>query len=151
LYSSTYYALRDTRTPLRYAVLRMVLTTVLGYLAAIVLPPRLGIDRLWGTAGLTASAGVSGWIEFLLLRRTLNGRIGQTGLTVGYSTRLWMAALIGAGIAWIMKTAIAPLPPILLAAVTLVPYGLVYFGVTFWSGIPEARSVLSRVRRRTHV
>jgi putative peptidoglycan lipid II flippase len=92
---------------------------------------------------------VSGWIEFLLLRRTLNSRIGQTGLTAGYSISLWMAAVVGAGIAWAMKTASAALPPIPLAAVTLVPYGLVYFGVTFWSGIPEARSVLSRVRRRT--
>jgi len=149
LYSSTYYALRDTRTPLRYALLRMVLTTVLGYLAAIVLPPRLGIDRLWGTAGLTASAGVSGWIEFLLLRRTLNGRIGQTGLTTVYSTRLWIAAVAGAGIAWAIKITITTLPPIPVAAATLVPYGLVYFGVTFWSGIPEARLLLSRARRRT--
>src|SRR5208282_1947242 len=32
LYSSTFYALRDTRTPLRFAVIRIVLTTVLGYL-----------------------------------------------------------------------------------------------------------------------
>ena len=149
LYSSTYYALRDTRTPLRYALLRMVLTTVLGYLAAIVLPPRLGIDRLWGTAGLTASAGVSGWIEFLLLRRTLNGRIGQTGLTAVYSTRLWIAAVAGAGIAWAIKITTTTLPPIPVAAATLVPYGLVYFGVTFWSGIPEARLLLSRARRRT--
>jgi putative peptidoglycan lipid II flippase len=151
LYSSTYYALRDTRTPLRYALLRMVLTTVLGYIAAIVLPPRLGVDRLWGTAGLTASAGVSGWIEFLLLRRTLNRRIGQTGLTAGYSTRLWMAALVGAGSAWAVKITMPAVPPILLAAATLVPYGLVYFGLTIWSGIPEARSVLSRMRRRTRV
>ena len=35
LYSSTYYALRDTRTPLRYALVRVVLTTVLGYVFAI--------------------------------------------------------------------------------------------------------------------
>src|SRR5262249_5143462 len=38
LYSSTYYALRDTRTPLRFAILRVILTTVLGYLCAIPLP-----------------------------------------------------------------------------------------------------------------
>ena len=30
LYSSTYYALRDTRTPLRYALVRLSLTTALG-------------------------------------------------------------------------------------------------------------------------
>src|SRR4029079_17047033 len=61
LYSSTYYALRDTRTPLRYALVRVVLTTVLGYLCAIPLPRLLGVPAVWGAAGLTASAGVSGW------------------------------------------------------------------------------------------
>ena len=44
LYSSTYYALRDTRTPLRFAVVRVVLTTGLGYLFAIPLPQCAG-DR----------------------------------------------------------------------------------------------------------
>ncbi len=34
LYSSAYYALRDTRTPLRFAIVRVILTTVLGYLSA---------------------------------------------------------------------------------------------------------------------
>ena len=148
LYSSTYYALRDTRTPLRYALIRVVLTTALGYLCAILLPQRLGIDRLWGTAGLTASAGVSGWIEFLLLRRTLNHRIGQTGLPLAFSTRLWMAALVSAGVAWLLKLALTVSQPIGLAAVTLIPYSLCYFGVTLWSGIPEARMILSRARRR---
>ncbi len=146
LYSSTYYALRDTRTPLRYALIRVVLTTVLGYVCAILLPQRLGIDQLWGTAGLTASAGVSGWIEFLLLQRTLNHRIGQTGLPLGFSTRLWIAALVSAGIAWSLKIALTVSQPIVLAAVTLIPYGLCYFAVTFWSGIPEARTMLARAK-----
>src|SRR5580704_15011324 len=42
LYSSTYYALGDTRTPLRYALVRVTLTTVLGYVFAIPLPRWLG-------------------------------------------------------------------------------------------------------------
>jgi putative peptidoglycan lipid II flippase len=80
LYASTYYALHDTRTPLRYAVIRVILTTGLGYLCAIPLPHLIGIDPKWGAAGLTASAGLAGWIEFALLRRALNQRIGRTGL-----------------------------------------------------------------------
>src|SRR5439155_23702270 len=80
LYSSTYYALHDTRTPLRYAIVRVILTTGLGYLCALPLPKLLGVDPKWGVAGLTASAGIAGWIEFALLRRTLNRRIGHTGL-----------------------------------------------------------------------
>jgi putative peptidoglycan lipid II flippase len=42
LYSSAYYALRDTRTPLRFALVRVALTTVLGYLFAIPLPRSSG-------------------------------------------------------------------------------------------------------------
>ncbi|HSP64106.1 MAG TPA: hypothetical protein VLQ90_14050, partial [Pyrinomonadaceae bacterium] len=79
------------------AVIRVALTTGLGYLCAIPRPQALGIDPKWGAAGLTASAGVAGWIEFALLRRTLNRRIGRTGLSLAYVTKLWIAASGGAG------------------------------------------------------
>jgi putative peptidoglycan lipid II flippase len=96
LYSSTYYALHDTRTPLRYAVLRIISSIALGVLLAIFLPPALGIDLRWGVIGLTAASGVAGWIEFFLLRRTLNRRIGQTGLPFSYISKLWLAAFLSA-------------------------------------------------------
>ena len=80
LYSSTYYALRDTRTPLRYALVHVGIATVLGYFAAIVVPPMIGIEPVWGTVGLTTAASIGGWVELLLLRRSLNQRIGHTGL-----------------------------------------------------------------------
>src|SRR5213079_2482905 len=89
LYSSTYYALRDTKTPLRFAIVRVALTTMLGYLFAIPLPPALGLPPMWGAAGLTASAGIAGWVEMLLLRTKLNRRIGDTGLTAPYVAQLW--------------------------------------------------------------
>ena len=53
LYSSTFYALRDTRTPLRYALVRVALTFGLGYLFSLPLPRALGIDPNWGVAGLS--------------------------------------------------------------------------------------------------
>src|SRR5215216_5770221 len=84
LYSSTYYALHDTRTPLSFAIIRVLLTTVLGYICAIILPPVLGLDPKWGVAGLTASAGIAGWVEYLLLRHSLNSRIGSTGVAAMY-------------------------------------------------------------------
>lgn len=148
LYSSTYYALRDTRTPLRYAVIRVALTTVLGYLSAIVLPPMLGIEARWGTAGLTASAGVSGWIEFVLLRRTLNRRLGQTGLPRSLVAQLWASALCGAAIAWLIKVQLPIGQPIVVAAAVLMPYGLVFVAMTLALRVPEARTALQRVMRR---
>jgi putative peptidoglycan lipid II flippase len=147
LYASTYYALHDTRTPLGYAIVRVALTTVLGYLFAIPLPPAIGIDPKWGVAGLTASAGIAGWIEFALLRRTLNKRIGNTGLPLGYVTRLWLAAAVGAGVAWAIKLAIGSHHPMIVAVLVLLPYGLTYFAITAALRVPEVDAVVGRALR----
>lgn len=148
LYSSTYYALRDTRTPLRFAIIRVTLTTVLGYLCAIQLPPAIGIDAKWGVAGLTASAGVAGWVEFILLRRTLNRKIGRTGLPLTFMAKLWLAAGVGAAVGWAFKLLVSTLHPIPLAVIVLGAYGVTYFGVTFALGLPEARIAIGQVLRR---
>jgi putative peptidoglycan lipid II flippase len=146
LYASAFYALHDTRTPLRFAVLRVTLTIALGYLFAIPLPRWLGVDPRWGAAGLTASAGLAGWLEFLLLRRALNRRIGETGLPVALASRLWGAALVAAGVAWGLRLALRTLHPIPLAAVVLTAFGGVYFLVTDRLAIPESGAILRRLR-----
>ncbi|HKY21716.1 MAG TPA: murein biosynthesis integral membrane protein MurJ [Vicinamibacterales bacterium] len=151
LYSSTYYALRDTRTPLRYALIHVGLATALGYIAAIVLPPRMGIAPLWGTVGLTTAASIAGWVELIFLRRTLNRRIGRTGLPTSLSLRLWGAALAAAGVAWGVKLAIPPVHPIVGAALILTPFGLTFFGLAVVLGVPEARGVLARLTRRRRI
>ncbi len=89
LYSVAHYAVGDTKSPLRFAAIRLITATVLGYLGAIVLPPFLRIAPHWGAAGLTASAGVAGWIEFLMLRASLNRRVGTSGLDKAYAARIW--------------------------------------------------------------
>ena len=147
LYSSTYYALRDTRTPLRYAVVRVSLTTVLGYLCAIPLPRWMGVDARWGMAGLTASAGVAGWVEFVLLRRTLNRRIGRTGLPVSLTAKLWSAAVLAASAGWAVKAVLGHHGPIRIAAAVLGAYGAVYFAASYLLRVEECRSTLRRLIR----
>jgi putative peptidoglycan lipid II flippase len=147
LYASTYYALRDTRTPLRYALVRVTLTTVLGYLFAIPLPRWLGVPSAWGAAGLTASAGLAGWVEMLLLRRTMNARIGRTGLPPEYVAKLWMSAAVAATAAWTVKMSIPPWHPAVTGAVVLGPFGAVFFATAFRLRIPEAASAFARITR----
>ena len=147
LYASTYYALHDTRTPLRYAFVHVVLATVLGYLCAITLPPLIGIDARWGVIGLTASAGIGGWVEFLLLRRSLNRRIGHTGLSFSFLTKLWSGALLGAAVAWGIRLIVGERHPAIIAALVLVPYGLLYFGITYAMKLPEAQQLVGRFTR----
>lgn len=147
LYSSAYFALRDTRTPLRYAIIRVVLTTVLGYLFAIPLPRALGIDPFWGAAGLTASAGIAGWVEMLMLRATLNQRIGASGLAASYVSKLWASALIAAAVAWALKLTVPVMHPIVMGAIVLLPYGAVYLAMTLAMRVPEAATALTRFAR----
>ena len=148
LYSSTFYALRDTRTPLRFAFVRVALTTGLGYLAAFHLPVWLGLERRWGVAGLTASAGVAGWVEFVLLRRALNRRIGQTGLPARFLASLWMAAALAAGVAWGAKLGLTVERPLLVGLCALGLYGAAYLGLTLAFRVQEARWAVERLRRR---
>jgi putative peptidoglycan lipid II flippase len=145
LYASTFYALQDTRTPLRFGVIRVGITILLGYLFAIPLPTYLGLDSRWGAAGLTVSAGIAGWVEFSLLRRALNQRIGKTGVAPPLLVRLWGAA-VGASVAGaVVKLALQQQHPVVVALFSLGMYGIAYFAITAELGVPEARRLLNRV------
>jgi putative peptidoglycan lipid II flippase len=147
LYASTFYALRDTRTPLRYAVVRVALTTALGFVCAVFLPGWLGIKSQWGAAGLTASAGFAGWVEFTLLRRGMNRRIGITGVPATLVAKLWVSAAAGAAVGWGIKLTIGHHHPIVIGGLTLVPYGLTYFGITYLLGVEECKGAFQRFAR----
>jgi putative peptidoglycan lipid II flippase len=145
LYASTYYALRDTRTPLRFAVVRVALTAGLGFLFAIPLPHLIGLEPRWGVAGLTASAGMAGWIEFTLLRRSLNRRIGVTGLHSSLVVKLWAAAAVSAGVGWAVKSLIGVQHPIMTGIAVLAPYGITYFAATYAMGVEECAGTVKRL------
>ena len=148
LYSSTYFALRDTRTPLRYALVRVSLSTAMGYVFAMHLPRWLNISPLWGAAGLTLSNGFAGWVELVLLRRRLNAQIGRSGLPLSFTFKLCAAALAGAAVAWFVKLSLPVVDPLVVAVAVLAPYGLVYFGVCAGLRIPELSRVMARFRGR---
>jgi putative peptidoglycan lipid II flippase len=97
---------------------------------------------------LTASAGIAGWVEMLLLRRSLNARIGRTGLPASYVITLWASALAGAAAAWTVKLTFFPPHPMLAAVLILGPYGVVFLSATIALGVPEARHALGMIWRR---
>jgi putative peptidoglycan lipid II flippase len=144
LYGVAHYALHDTKTPLRYALVRLTFVAGLGYVCALFVPVWLGIAPIWGTAGLTASAGVSGWIEFLLLRASLTRRIGATGLPASLTARLWMAASFAGATGFFLKRALPWSGPLVRGAIVLPAFGVVYFAAAFALRVP----VLNVLKRR---
>ncbi len=141
LYSSTFYALQDTKTPLRYAIIRVSLAALMGFLASQFLPGLIGIERRWGVAGITIASGLAGWIEFMLLRRSLNKRIGKSGIEFSYTAKLWVSAGVGAAAAWAVKLVTLQVHPILQALLVLGPYGIVYFAIAFLFKLPEVQFI----------
>jgi len=145
LYSSTFYALRDTRTPLNYALVRVALTFGLGYLFSLPLPRALGIDHNWGVAGLTASAGMAGWVEFVLLRRGLQSRIGHVDFSATRVLKLWASALTAAALAWPVEHYLHLASPVLRGLLILTVYGAAYLAMTHLLGVAGGvSSILAR-------
>ncbi|MSQ03583.1 MAG: murein biosynthesis integral membrane protein MurJ [Myxococcales bacterium] len=149
LYASAFYALSDTRTPLRYAALRVALSVTLGGLGALWLPGALGLAPKWGTVGLTLASGGASWVEFLLLRGALARRIGSLSPSWRNAVPLWAAAVAAGAIAWCGGHVVDEgWTPVLRGAVVLSCFAAVYGGVTLLAGVPEARAALAEVRRR---
>ncbi len=144
LYNSAFYALLDTKTPLKFAIIRVVVTLVLGYLCAIWLPPMIGIAQRWGVVGLTASAGLAGWLEFSLLRGSLNRRIGWTGVDRPFLAQLWGLAIAASVVALGLGYAFSGHGPLLTGLVVLPVFGAVYLGGAWLARIPELNRIAGR-------
>jgi putative peptidoglycan lipid II flippase len=142
LYSSAFYALHDTRTPLRIALVRVALGIALGYGFALHLPVALGVDSSWGAAGITLASALAAGVEYLLLRRALSGRIGPARLEWGVLGRIWAAAVLAVGAALVVRGLLPKLHPIPAAALVLGVFGSTYLGSGAFLGLPQARRFL---------
>jgi putative peptidoglycan lipid II flippase len=147
LYSSAFYALHDTRTPMRFALVRVATSIALGATFAIYGPRWLGIDSRWGVAGITVAAGLAGWLEFALLRGALRQRIGSVDLPGRTRAVLWGAAALAAALAWGARLLNADAPMLVRTGLVLGIYGMTYWLVTWKAGIPEAVALRDRVFR----
>jgi putative peptidoglycan lipid II flippase len=170
LYSSAFYALHDTRTPFRIALVRVIGGASLAFLFAFPLRPMFpaivtalglpipdfpGGPLALGVVGITAASGLAAWIEFLLLRRGIRRRVGAGEPAAGHLVRLWAAALLaGAGAVAadiLLVRDLAPRLPVSLVSQALLVsavFGIIYFIAAFVLRIPEARATLGRFLKR---
>jgi putative peptidoglycan lipid II flippase len=145
LYSSAFYALHDTRTPLRFAVVRVTMGLGLAVVLALYGPRVLGIAPRWGAAGITVASGMSAWLELLLLRGALRSRLGISEHRPAPVLKLWACAGLAAAAGWGVRTLVGTAHPWVTAGSVLGLFGIVYLTATAVAGIEEARSLLSRV------
>jgi putative peptidoglycan lipid II flippase len=165
LLASTYFALRDTRTPARCAAVRVAIAAVLGAVLMLQFEPiaplgaggpslgpgvmgeaRVGGQPL-GAVGLALGAGIAAWIELVLLRRALVPRIGSVASGAGLWLKMFGAAAAGAVAGWGIRLLLPELHPVAAAALILSGFLAAYFGTSALAGIREARVIVSRLPR----
>lgn len=169
--SSTFFALRDTKTPARYATLRVVVSILLGVTLmlqfetvavaagalAFTIPGgvfselRLGGAPL-GPVGLGLGSGIAAWVEWALLKRALRRRIGPVRARPAMLGRMWVAALAGAAAAYGVERLLPGLGPIPRMLAVVGTFGAVYFAIGGALGLEQAGALFRRalriVRRR---
>lgn len=148
LYASTFYALQDTRTPLRFAWVRLVTSVALGALFAFPLPRLVGLEPQFAVAGLALGSGLAGFLELWLLRRALDARVGRARVGAREGLRLGAAAALAAGAAWAVRWLAPGLGPLPAAALQVPAFGGVYLGATLALGVGEAGVLWRRLRAR---
>jgi putative peptidoglycan lipid II flippase len=151
LYSSAFYALLDTKTPLRFAIVRVTMTTILGFLMGLWIPRWLGLDVHWSLAGLPASAGISGWVEFVLLRRALTRKIGAVNLPANFAAKIWACAAAAGISGYALKHIFGLAAPRVVGVAIVLAFALVYFGTTSLLRIPESEQVITKFRRLARI
>lgn len=172
LYSSAFYALGDTKTPFRIALVRVTAAISLGLAFAFPLRPFFvdffaslpffglpkleGIEVGLGAVGLTLGSALAGWGEFLMLKRALAPRIGRADVSWASLAKVWGAALVAAGLAVAVDTFIFDSGAVQIRLfaydwqplIVLGLFGTAYLLICFASGVEEIASLRSRFRRR---
>lgn len=135
LLSNAFYALRDTKTPAKVAVYRIIVSFGMG--AALMFPFdtfERGDLRL-GAVGLAIGAATAAWMEYTVLRVRLSRRLGPHGPGVEQGIRVWSAAALAAAAGWATTRWATALPPLGVAFLALGIFGVTYLTMTRVLGV----------------
>lgn len=147
LFTSASFALHDTKTPAKFALVRVTLAAAVGY-ALMFRFEAFSVDgRLLGPLGLSLAAGLAAWVEWGLLRRHLRRRLGHVAIPGGVLLRMLFAATAASVVGRIVATLLPAMAPIVMAAIVLPVFGIGYLALARLLRIPEAERMLRRFDR----
>jgi putative peptidoglycan lipid II flippase len=155
LLQNTFYALGDTRSPARIAVVRVVAAALIAlplmfWLDRYPLPTLFGPQspqRLYmGALGLSLASGAGAWIELASLRAALRRRLPAFDLPWRDEIRMVLLALAAALPAALLWRLLPHRPGLLTALPVLAAYGILYLVAAHLAGRPELSAVVRRLR-----
>ncbi len=141
LLASGHYALGDTRTPVRIAVLAVATSAGTAFI----------LMQRFGPVGIALGAAAGSYLNVVLngylLRRRLGGFFGRVGL--GLQLKSAASAALAGVVGYIVMTALAGAAVWLVALGAAGAFSVVYGGITLALGHPDARAVAVMFRRES--
>ena len=157
LLQNAFYAIGDTKTPARYAVVRVTASTVVALPAMLwlddvrltdVVPlPATGDPLFLGALGLSLGATAGAWLELGLLVAALRPSLPDLAIPwapVARMVLLALGALLPAGALWWV---LPDLPALALAPLVGGLFAAVYLGAAVALNVPDVKPWLDRLRR----
>lgn len=163
VYQSAFFALRDTATPARVALVRVAVALVAGAalmvqfesvtVLGMTIPAGVfaEVDAAGvplGAVGLAAGAALGAWVEWALLKRALLREIGRVGAGAAPLARMFAAALAAAAGAYAVQRLFSNVEPWLEAAVVAAVFGGLYLTLGAALGLEQARALMRAPLRR---
>jgi len=169
LLTSAFFALKDTKTPFKISMLRLAISALVGFFAALYAAQWLGLPPHMGAVGLCLTSSLVAWVEYVVLRRRLNLRIGAQAPHAFGQLKLWCAAVcaalaaLGVKYAMTLKLGMAAgvfeefggrwlaapqLPQAWYLSLLLLLYGGVYFLMAALLGEPRVRGWWAKLGKR---
>ncbi len=130
LFASGFYAMRDTRTPVKIAAASLVISTGLAWL----------FMRWLGTPGIALGSSIGAFVNTTLHLRDLSGRIGSVLRGAdwrAFGTTL-VAGAVGGSLAFGASRLGAGIAPVPRGALALAIFGIVYAAATLALKHPDA-------------
>lgn len=150
LLATTFYAMKNTKEPLRCSIIRVTTSTLLAVLFAVILPKHLNMSQALATAGIPFASGLAALLEYSLLRKSLQKELPLQKLAGSYISKLVVAASVSgiAGAALYQSLIPAKLPAWMSGGLAIGVFALLYGVLTLISNIREAKDVYGKLRRR---
>lgn len=150
LLATAFYAMKNTTTPLRCSIYRVVASTIGALVFALYLPKLYPVSSPVATAGIPLASSFAALLEFFLLRRALRQSIPFTGLPMNYLLKLVAAASTGGMLGAFCYRMLLPihLPDWMAGGLAVGVFGMVYAMLCIAFKIDEAMIFWVKVRRR---
>lgn len=148
--SSSFYALKDTKTPMRVAFVRVFVTTVLGIFFALYLHNILGISSYFQASLLALSFGIAAAIEFFILKHLLEKKLKKK-IRESWSQmiKLFLTSIFACSLAATLKlTPIMDWPPIIRGTMVLGIFGFLFAVFAILFKIEEINVPLNKIKSK---